>query len=261
MKRCRDLSFTRRLRPRRFSTSRIQPCSPRSAHNGGGQIEPDNLKPEHRPTVTERAGQPQLRRTGQRVRSDEVRRCGAEVSRRSPPATPETNDTGAILRALQGRREMAKPGIWPRVLAMLKLEPGIVQEIASDPRSTKQGLIVLGSQRPVSSLLAFPLIPIFVPLLFVGIVINAGTALPDVSTVLKTGARVSKVVAGTHVRDRAFGAAGSCQYLDLLWVLSTGGGLMRDCCGPRGLADASHSAAGLTVAQRCSEAWNRSRRG
>ena len=53
---------------------------------------------------------------------------------------------------------------WNRVVAMLKLEPGIVEEIGRDPESTKQGLAVAAVANAVASLLALPLLPIVVPL-------------------------------------------------------------------------------------------------
>ena len=55
-------------------------------------------------------------------------------------------------------------GTWTRVLAMLKLEPGIAEEIGRDPESTKQGLAVAAVANAVASLLALPLLPIVVPL-------------------------------------------------------------------------------------------------
>ena len=53
---------------------------------------------------------------------------------------------------------------WNRVVAMLKLEPGIAEEIGRDPESTKQGLAVAAVANAVASLLALPLLPIVVPL-------------------------------------------------------------------------------------------------
>ena len=130
-----------------------------------------NLEP-HRSAVTDA---PLTQADKERVRSDEVRRAAEQKYRDEVRQQLRDERHWSDSQGFTGGREMAKPEIWPRVLAMLKLEPGIVQEIASDPRSTKQGLIVLVLAETVSSLLAFPLIPIFVPLLFVGIVINAGT--------------------------------------------------------------------------------------
>ena len=53
---------------------------------------------------------------------------------------------------------------WNRVVAMLKLEPGIAEEIGKDPESTKQGLAVAAVANGVASLLALPLLPFVVPL-------------------------------------------------------------------------------------------------
>lgn len=55
-------------------------------------------------------------------------------------------------------------GTWTRVLAMLKLEPGIAEEIGRDPESTKQGLAVAAVANAVASILALPLLPFLVPL-------------------------------------------------------------------------------------------------
>ena len=52
---------------------------------------------------------------------------------------------------------------WNRVVAVLKLEPGIAEEIGKDPESTKQGLAVAAVANAVASLLALPLLPIVVP--------------------------------------------------------------------------------------------------
>ena len=53
---------------------------------------------------------------------------------------------------------------WNRVVAVLRLEPGIAEEIGRDPESTKQGLAVAAVANAVASLLALPLLPIVVPL-------------------------------------------------------------------------------------------------
>ena len=42
----------------------------------------------------------------------------------------------------QVRREMRGTSVWARALAMLKLEPGIAEEIANDPGATKQAFVV-----------------------------------------------------------------------------------------------------------------------
>ena len=47
----------------------------------------------------------------------------------------------------QVRQELRGTSVWERTLAMLKVEPGISEEIASDPGATKQALVVFAMRR------------------------------------------------------------------------------------------------------------------
>ena len=57
---------------------------------------------------------------------------------------------------------------------MLKLEPGISDEIASDPNSTKQGLVVLAVANAAPFLLLLPIVLVTIPISIIFIAINAG---------------------------------------------------------------------------------------
>ena len=72
------------------------------------------------------------------------------------------------------RREARGSTTWARVVAMLKLEPGISDEIASDPDSTKQGLVVLAVANAAALLLLLPIVLVAIPLSIIFIAINAG---------------------------------------------------------------------------------------
>ena len=68
----------------------------------------------------------------------------------------------------QVRQELRGTSIWARVLAMLKLEPGISEEIASDRGANWQALVVFViaqslSTGPVLALLALLFVPITLP--------------------------------------------------------------------------------------------------
>lgn len=72
------------------------------------------------------------------------------------------------------RREAGDGSTWSRVLAMLKLEPGISEEIASDPKSTKQGLVVLVIASTAACLLVLPVVLFTIPLTLIAIAMTAG---------------------------------------------------------------------------------------
>ena len=63
---------------------------------------------------------------------------------------------------------------WNRVVAMVTLKPGISEEIASDPESTKQGLFVAGIATGVALLATLPFMVLTIPLAIVGIAATAG---------------------------------------------------------------------------------------
>ena len=68
------------------------------------------------------------------------------------------------------RREASSGSTWARVLAMLKLEPGISEEIAADPNGTRQGLIVFVVGNAAASIWLLPIILITVP---IGLLVTA----------------------------------------------------------------------------------------
>ncbi len=72
------------------------------------------------------------------------------------------------------RREAGGGSTWSRVLAMLKLEPGISETIASDPKSTKQGLVVLVIASAAACLLFLPLVLVTIPFTLIAIAVTAG---------------------------------------------------------------------------------------
>ena len=72
------------------------------------------------------------------------------------------------------RREARGSTTWARVTAMLMLEPGISDEIASDPDSTTQGLVVVAVTNAVAFLLLLPIVLVTIPLSIIFIAINAG---------------------------------------------------------------------------------------
>ena len=72
------------------------------------------------------------------------------------------------------RREAGAGSTWSRVLAMLKLEPGISEEIASDPNSTKRGLVVVIVASVAACLFVLPVVLITIPATFVAIAVTAG---------------------------------------------------------------------------------------
>ena len=74
----------------------------------------------------------------------------------------------------EARREARRGSTWSRVVAMLKLEPGISGEIASDPNNTKQGLLVLAIASAAATLLFLPLILITFPLTLIAIAVTSG---------------------------------------------------------------------------------------
>ena len=74
----------------------------------------------------------------------------------------------------EARQEARGSSTWARVVAMLKLEPGISDEIASDPNSTKQGLLVLGVANAAAFLLLLPIIVVTIPFSIIYVAINAG---------------------------------------------------------------------------------------
>lgn len=111
----------------------------------------------------ERVSSEEARSAAEQQNRDEVRQGLQQEQRWSEPQDP-----GTTRRPDTGRSEF-----WTRVRGMLSLEPGIVQEIASDPNSFKQGLIVLASAVAVGHVLVFPLIPLLIPVIFVGIAFNA----------------------------------------------------------------------------------------
>lgn len=81
--------------------------------------------------------------------------------------------TGDIHPGNDGRRTHYEQ-VWTRVVTMVKLEPGISEEIAGDPQATRQGLIVAAIAFAASSLV----MPLFIPLALagglLGIAIGAG---------------------------------------------------------------------------------------
>ena len=65
----------------------------------------------------------------------------------------------------QVRQEIRGTSIWARVLAMLKLEPGVSEEIAADSSSTKQALVVFVIASSLSGgLMLIPLSLLLLPL-------------------------------------------------------------------------------------------------
>ncbi len=72
------------------------------------------------------------------------------------------------------RREARGRTTWARVVAMLQLEPGISDEIASDPNSTNQGLLVVAVANAVAYLLLLPIAVVTIPVSIAFIAINAG---------------------------------------------------------------------------------------
>lgn len=72
------------------------------------------------------------------------------------------------------RREARGSATWARVVAMLQLEPGISDEIASDPNSTNQGLVVVAVANAVAYLLLLPIVLVTIPVSIVFVAINAG---------------------------------------------------------------------------------------
>ena len=72
------------------------------------------------------------------------------------------------------RREARGSATWARVVAMLQLEPGISDEIASDPNSTKQGLVVVAVANAVAYLLLLPIVLVTIPVSIAFVAINAG---------------------------------------------------------------------------------------
>ena len=62
------------------------------------------------------------------------------------------------------RRELRGTSVWARALAMLKLEPGISEEIANDPGATKQAFAVFAiSQALAGGVLLVPVSLLFLP--------------------------------------------------------------------------------------------------
>ena len=72
------------------------------------------------------------------------------------------------------RRAARGSTTWARVVAMLKLEPGISDEIASDPESTKQGFVVLAVANAAACLLFLPTVLVAIPALIILLAVNAG---------------------------------------------------------------------------------------
>lgn len=69
----------------------------------------------------------------------------------------------------QVRQELRGTSVWERTLAMLKLEPGISEEIASDPGATKQALVVFVIAQSLSAgVLLVPFSLLFLPLSLAG---------------------------------------------------------------------------------------------
>ena len=71
-------------------------------------------------------------------------------------------------------RETRGRTMWARVVAMLKLEPGVSDEIASDPNSTKQGFAVLVVANTAACLLFLPIVLVAIPLSILFIAVSAG---------------------------------------------------------------------------------------
>ena len=112
----------------------------------------------------------------ERIRSEEIRLAQERKYRDEVRKQLRSERRSSEFRGSIGQRalDVLKLELWPRVLAMLKFKPGIVQEIASDPNSTKQGAIVLVAAQATSSIFSFLLIPIAVPAAFVVIAAAAG---------------------------------------------------------------------------------------
>jgi len=76
------------------------------------------------------------------------------------------------------RREVGREArgrtTWARVVAMLKLESGVSDEIASDPNSTKQGFVVLAVANAAACLLFLPFVLVAIPLSILFIAVSAG---------------------------------------------------------------------------------------
>ncbi len=92
-----------------------------------------------------------------------------------------TADTEPAIQGIGGSNTEGPEGApaplrqtWERVLAMLRLEPGISMEIASDPRSTMQGVLVLVVASAIASIFVPPLILLTLPVTLVVLAINAG---------------------------------------------------------------------------------------
>ena len=64
------------------------------------------------------------------------------------------------------RQELRGRSAWERVVAMLQFQPGIFNEIASDPRSTGQAVIVFVIAQAAAMLLALPLAALVLPIVF-----------------------------------------------------------------------------------------------
>ena len=92
-----------------------------------------------------------------------------------------TADTEPAIQGIGGSNTEGPEGApasltraWRRVLAMLRLEPGISVEIASDPNSTMQGLIVFALAFAIASILYWPLALITLPGTVTSLAIKAG---------------------------------------------------------------------------------------
>lgn len=72
------------------------------------------------------------------------------------------------------QREARGSATWARVVAMLKLEPGISDEIASDPNSTNQGFVVVAVANAAAYLLLLPIVFVTIPVSIIFVGINAG---------------------------------------------------------------------------------------
>ncbi len=101
----------------------------------------------------------------------------AEDRQESPQVLPP-EDPGASLDAgardpQEARRRPGRPA-WERVKAMMRLEPGISVEIASDTNSTTQAFMVAALAHVVALLLMAPLALLTLPLTLVGLAITAG---------------------------------------------------------------------------------------
>ena len=69
----------------------------------------------------------------------------------------------------QLRQELRGTSVWERTLAMLKVEPGISEEIASDPGATKQALVVFAiAQTLAGGVLLIPVCLLLLPFSLAG---------------------------------------------------------------------------------------------